>query len=104
MADYDQTSPDWRRNARSGELGTGILLEAVDIGGAQALQARLIGFVSYAECLRQAEGMVAFKWIPRSIAAANDLMNEACGGECIDTCVKGGCICGPDGVCHKAAG
>ncbi len=85
------------------ELGTGIFLIAdveSDIYG--AAKKVFVGDITYSECIKRGQFVMAFKWIPNSKAQLSDLQSTSCTPhKCVDSCVEDGCMCNKiQGICE----
>lgn len=115
----NQTDEQWVANISDAELGTGIFVfpkKQVNTFGSsdfeQVLHSKLRGTltktlrqkINYLNCVRvgSADWMIAFKWVPQSIADYDQVQATAsdCGNvECAGRCAKYACVC-IDGECR----
>lgn len=73
----DQTKPEWRSQGLEGKSGTGVFL-IIDVTGQK--KKTVDANLTYDEC--KARDVLAFKWVPESIATSDAIMGAKCEGRC----------------------
>jgi hypothetical protein len=83
----DQTSPEWRIGRPENERGTGVFL-VVDVEGQK--KKTVDRGLTYDEC--KARNVLAFKWIPESVATYDEIVRAECKSRREEDCTNPGCI------------
>jgi hypothetical protein len=87
----NQTDPAWLQGHL--EQGTGLFL-VPDFEAAQgAIKKVFVPNLTYQQCVERGSLAIVFKWIPDDVEPYINLLNEACGAPCVDTCTRPGCAC-----------
>ncbi len=102
---HNQTNPEWLVGLDLDSFGTGVfLVPDVQRNEGIPLKVEVRSYLTYPECVRRAEFVAAFKWIPekiwgsgsdpesivKSVKCRNDLCTDYC-AETLCWCVGGVC-------------
>ena len=89
---FNQTDPTWLRGNTEQTKGTGVTL----VSDGTIISVELNSDITYDECVALVKDVIAWKWVPLTIATFDQVSSSRCGAagqDCIDRCHGYCCFC-----------